>query len=148
MGRKRRIAALGLLRRIRQYEVDTISARLSAIREKQYKLQNDLANLSHIQDREGHANTPEAAAFLAGFLNAIQTRRRYLDERLSRQSVNAEAIEAELLEVFRQKKSLDFVLDQAEEKLRLEREAVSFSELEDTSRNRYLRDQMDEGMED
>ncbi|PCH66590.1 MAG: hypothetical protein COC12_12810, partial [Rhodobacteraceae bacterium] len=64
MSLERRITAIKLVQRIKQYEIDGHAAKLAVIRARQADLQGEIKNLAQMRDREGHASTLESAPYL------------------------------------------------------------------------------------
>jgi flagellar export protein FliJ len=139
MPERRRIAALKLIGRIRQHEIDGHAARMTALRAEQARVQAQIAALDAQVDREGRVTTPETASYLASFLRAAQTRRSRLKAELRRLDTEAEAIEAELLESFREAKVNDTVLDRARDAQKAHEGRQEAAATEEIARNVYLR---------
>ncbi len=141
MPARRRISALRLIQRIKQHEIDGYAARMTAIRAQQATLQDELKALQDKVEAEGHATTPEAAPYLAGFLRAVEARRSYLRERLEELDRKAAEIEAQLLGSYREAKTNDAALDTSLEQQRQHDDRREQAETEEIARNVYLRRQ-------
>lgn len=139
MPARRRISALRLIQRIKQYEIDGFAARMTAIRAEQAALQQELTALQTRVEREGHVASPEAAPYLAGFLRAVEARRAFLNGQLDRLAAKAAEIEAQLLETYRKAKTNDAVLDSSLDQQRRHEDRQESAETEEIARNVYLR---------
>ncbi|MGE4325697.1 MAG: hypothetical protein AB7E21_06240 [Pseudodonghicola sp.] len=139
MPERRRIAALKLIQRIRQHEIDGHAARMTALRAEQARVQAQIETLDTQVNREGRVTIPETAGYLASFLRAARTRRARLEAELRRLDTQAEAIEAELLESFRDAKVNDTVLDRARDGQKAHEDRQEAAATEEVARNVYLR---------
>lgn len=139
MPERRRIAALELIGRIRQHEIDDLGARMTALREAQSRVQDQIAALDTQVDREGRVTSPENAGYLASFLRAARARRNRLSAQFAQLETEAAMIEAELLEAFRETKINDAVLDRARDSQKLHQNRIETTAAEEVARNAYLR---------
>ena len=139
MPARRRISALRLIQRIKQYEIDGFAARMTAIRAEQAELQQELQALQARVETEGHVSSPEAAPYLAGFLRAVEARRGFLNDQLQQLDAKAAEIEAQLLGSYRAAKTNEAVLDSSLEQQRQHEDRQETAETEEIARNVYLR---------
>lgn len=139
MPARRRISALRLIQRIKQYEIDGYAARMNAIRAEQAEVQQELSALQARVETEGHVTSPEAAPYLAGFLRAVEARRGFLNEKLEQLDARAAEIEAQLLGSYRAAKTNEAVLDSSLEQQRRHEDRLESAETEEIARNVYLR---------
>jgi len=139
MPARRRISALRLIQRIKQYEIDGYAARMNAIRAEQAEVQQELSALQTRVETEGHVASPEAAPYLAGFLRAVEARRGFLNEKLQQLDARAAEIEAQLLGSYRAAKTNEAVLDSSLEQQRQHENRLESAETEEIARNVYLR---------
>jgi hypothetical protein len=136
---QRKITAIKLVQRIKQHEIDGLAAKLATIRVRQATLHDEIDNLMRLRDREGHATTPEAAPYLAGFLRAIKARCDFLTEQLAELDHDAADIELQLYSAFIELKANDSALSQAEKEVRLGHERAETAATEEVARIMYLR---------
>ena len=139
MDRARRIKALTTLQRIKEHELDEQAAKMNIIRAAQGKLQRELDELDHRIETETEITTPEAAPFLAGFLHAVEQRRRVLNAEMEKLNQEAALIEGRLFETFAEVRTNESVLDKTLDEKRREEDLAERSALEEVARNRYLR---------
>lgn len=139
MSLERRITAIKLVQRIKQYEIDGHAAKLAVIRARQADLQAELKNLTQMRDREGHASTLEAAPYLASFLRAIKSRSSYLTGQLAELDRESADMELQLQTAFAESKANESALNRAEEEVKLERERAEIAASEEIARSMYLR---------
>ncbi|GAA6209922.1 hypothetical protein NBRC116601_32150 [Cognatishimia sp. WU-CL00825] len=139
MDRNRRIEALSVIQRIKEHELDGHAAQMGQIRVQQAQLQTEMSDLQHRVDTEAHINTPEAAPFLAGFLQAIETRRAFLQQELQKLDEKAALIEGRLFETYTEARTNEAVLDKSLLEKRKEADLAETTSLEEVARNRYLR---------
>ncbi len=145
MSLDRRITAIRLVQRIKQHEIYGYAAQLASIRARQTALHEETENLIRMRDREGHADTPEAALYLAGFLRAIRARNDFLNEQLAELDRDATGIETRLLTAFTESKANESALSRAEAEVTLERERAEIATAEEIARNMYLRKRREAG---
>lgn len=138
---RRRIAALQLIQRIRQHEIDGHAARMNAIRGEQARLQEQVQELDDRVAAEGRVTAPETAAYLAGFLRAARVRRAYLSDKIAALDRQAAEIEDALLDSYRDAKVNDAVLDRALDGQRQHLDRQEAAAMEEIARNVYLRQQ-------
>lgn len=139
MPARRRISALRLIQRIKQYEIDGFAARMAVIRSEQADIQAELRRLQGLIETDGHVTSPETAPYLAGFLRAVEARRGFLNERLKTLEAKAAEIEAQLLGTYREAKTNEAVLDNSLEQQRQHDDRQQLAETEEIARNVYLR---------
>lgn len=139
MSRDRRIAALEVLQRIKQQELDGIGARLSDIRTEQSWINEQLASLSQRASQEVEAATTETLPFLSDFLQATELRRKALNLRLEDLAKAAHDIEEELKSAFIDSKKNEVVLDMARSKNLLAEQRRETAETAEVAQNIYLR---------
>lgn len=139
MSRNRRIAALEVLQRIKQQELDGIGARLSDIRTEQSWINEQLVSLSQLASREVEAATTETLPFLSDFLQATELRRKALTLRLEDLAKAAQDIEEELKSAFIDSKKNEVVLDIARTKDQLAEQRRETAETAEVAQNIYLR---------
>ncbi|MDK3016738.1 hypothetical protein [Pseudodonghicola flavimaris] len=139
MPHRRRIAALQLIQRIRQHEIDGHAARMAVVRDEQTRLQAEIAALDTQVDAEGRVTTPETAAYLASFLRAAGARRAHLQTQLSKADRKAAALEHQLMEAFRDAKVNDTVLDQAQDRQQDHHDRQDRAATEEIARTVFLR---------
>ncbi|GAA6164759.1 hypothetical protein NBRC116590_24630 [Pelagimonas sp. KU-00592-HH] len=139
MSRNRRIAALEVLQRIKQQELDGIGARLSDIRTEQSWINEQLVSLSQRASQEVEAATTETLPFLSDFLQATELRRKALTLRLEDLAKAAQDIEEELKSAFIDSKKNEVVLDIARTKDQLAEQRRETAETAEVAQNIYLR---------
>lgn len=139
MPERRRIAALELIQRIRQHEIDGHAARMNAIRGEQGRLHEQVEELDARVAAEGRVIDPETAPYLAGFLRAARARRGFLTDRIAELDRQAAEIEDELLSAFRDAKVNEAVLDRAQDAQRQHLDRKEAAASEEVARNVYLR---------
>jgi flagellar biosynthesis chaperone FliJ len=96
----KRLKAFQVILRARQHEIDALSAELAAIRARQAEITGHIETLDRRRDEEGHAQTLEAAPFVAGFLKAIAVEQVGLGEQLSALDEIGSKLEQEVRERF------------------------------------------------
>jgi hypothetical protein len=139
VSRNRRIAALEVLQRIKQQELDGIGARLSDIRTEQSWINEQLVSLSQRASQEVEAATTETLPFLSDFLQATELRRKALTLRLEDLAKAAQDIEEELKSAFIDSKKNEVVLDIARTKDQLAEQRRETAETAEVAQNIYLR---------
>ncbi|MGH1466603.1 MAG: hypothetical protein ACRBBQ_14720 [Cognatishimia sp.] len=139
MDRNRRIEALTVIQRIKEHELDGHAAQMGQIRAQQATLQSELSDLQQRVETEAHITSPESAPFLAGFLQAIETRRAYLQQELAKLDEKAALIEGRLYETYTEARTNEAVLDKSLLEKRKEADHAETASLEEVARNRYLR---------
>ena len=139
MYRARRIKALSTLQRIKEHELDEQAAKMGVIRSQQSVLQRELDTLAHRLETETEITSPEAAPFLAGFLQAVQQRRAVIDNEMQQLDEKAAQIEGRLFETYTEVRTNENVLDKSLSEKRREEDLAEASALEEVARNRYLR---------
>lgn len=137
-GGGRRTEALGLIRRIKQHEIDQIAAVLGGIRAQQAEITTELETLKHRVETEAHISSPEAAPFLAAFLAQIEKRRTALFARKRELDDEARSYEIQLLDLFAEAKANDSLLDMLEEERRQAAGRAEIAEMEEVARNMFL----------
>lgn len=142
MDRARRIKALTTLQRIKEHELDEQAAKMGVIRAAQGNLQRELDSLTHRLETETQITSPEAAPFLAGFLQAVQQRRDFIDREMVKLDEKAAQIEGRLFETYAEVRTNENVLDKSLYEKRREEDLAESNALEEVARNRYMR-QMD-----
>ena len=133
------IATLELLQRIKQQETDRVGKMLSQIRAEQLQIETELEDLSERSLQETRVDTPEAMAFIPGFLRAIEQRSAYLREQLAELDERAAEIEKELLAAFTDSKTNETALDAARLEAQAEEERQQDAELSEIALNTFLR---------
>lgn len=139
MDRARRIKALKTLQRIKEHELDEQAAKMGVIRAAQGNLQRELDTLTERLETETQITTPEAAPFLAGFLQAVQQRRELLNGEMVKLDEKAAKIEGRLFETYTEVRTNETVLDKSLLEKRREEDLAESSALEEVARNRYMR---------
>jgi hypothetical protein len=139
VSRNRRIAALEVLQRIKQQELDGIGARLSDIRTEQSWINEQLVSLGQRASQEVEAATTETLPFLSDFLQATELRRKALTLRLEDLAKAAQDIEEELKSAFIDSKKNEVVLDIARTKDQLAEQRRETAETAEVAQNIYLR---------
>lgn len=113
MANPRRIAALDLLHRLKQLELEQTGERLGDIRRQQSEIDTEKR---HLQDRavfEAQVTAPEALPFVADFLVSLDRRRDQLTTRMAELDAQAAATEHALIDAFIDARTQKIVLDQA-----------------------------------
>ncbi len=139
MDRSRRIQALGVLQRIKEHELDAHAAQMGQIRLHQAKLQDEVTRLNEQVETEAQITSPESAPFLAGFLQAVETRKAFLQSEITTLDKKAALIEGQLFDTYTEVRSNKAVLDKTLLDKRKEEDMAEASALEEIARNRYLR---------
>jgi flagellar export protein FliJ len=139
MSRDQQIAALELLQRIKQQEIDRVGKLLSQIRSEQNALDRELQHLNERSLEETRVSTPEAMAFIPGFLEAIERRRAYIQSQLNELELRADDIEKRLMSAFVDSKANQTVLDSARQEIKAEEDRQQDTELSEIAQNIYLR---------
>ena len=139
MDRARRIKALTTLQRIKEHELDEQAAKMGVIRAAQGNLQRELDSLTHRLETETQITSPEAAPFLAGFLQAVQQRRDFIDREMVKLDEKAAQIEGRLFETYAEVRTNENVLDKSLYEKRREEDLAESNALEEVARNRYMR---------
>ncbi|WP_372886319.1 hypothetical protein [Shimia sp.] len=135
----RRIAALELLHRVKEQEIDGIGVRLRDIRTEQEKITAEINSLRQRAVDESQCATPETLPYLSGFLGAIERRRGLLGARLDKLDETARSIEDELRLAFVEAKRNEAVLDLARERHQLDEARRENAEAAEIAQNIYLR---------
>lgn len=139
MDRARRIQALTTLQRIKEYELDAHATEMGAIRIQQAAIQTELDKLQERLENEARIPSPEAAPFLAGFLEAVENRRAYLNKQMAELDDKAALIEGRLFETYSEARTNEVVLDKNKDALKQEQTVAETAALEEIARNRYMR---------
>lgn len=113
MASSRRLAALELLSRLRQMELEQVGEKLVDIRREQSTLETERSDLLECARVEAQITAPEALPFVSSFLGSLETRRAQLAQRLAVLDDQAAGFEDELMNAFVEAKTQDIVHAQA-----------------------------------
>jgi hypothetical protein len=134
----RRIQAIKLIHTIKQQRIDEIGRRLAAVRMKHAAANQEASQLREDAIQEANSITPETLPFLAGYLNAIDTRRAVLEVELHDLDTKALSLEAELTEAFIDAKTSETVLDSLRKERSLADQRKDLAESAEVAQNIYL----------
>ena len=109
----RKIQALTLIHRIRQYEMEEEAAGLAALNLQITELERQKAVLFDRLRSQAHGRTIEAAPYVGGFVRAVRSEEARLSAEIAALERQAAEQEAAVLERFREMKTYGKVLDTA-----------------------------------
>ncbi|MDC0739446.1 hypothetical protein N6L24_14250 [Cognatishimia sp. SS12] len=139
MPQRRRIKALQVLQRLKEHELDQHAAEMGEIRAHQAQLQTEITTLQTRLETEAQITAPESAPYLAGFLNAVNSRRAFLDAEMHKLDQKAAQIEGRLLQTYTEARSNESVLNKTLHTQRRIEDMAETTALEEIARTRYLR---------
>lgn len=134
----RRIQAIHLIHTVKQQKIDEIGRRLAAVRAKHATTNQEASQLRENAIQETNSITPETLPFLAGYLNAIDTRWDVLKEELRDLDQKALTLEAELREAFTDAKTSETVLDSLRKERSLADQRKDLAESAEVAQNIFL----------
>lgn len=135
---RNRLAALKLIGRIKQHELESIGAELSALRAAQSDLDRQSADLSQRAATEASQSTADTRPYLPGYLKSVDVKQRGLEEERAKIEEQAALTEARLFTAFRETKTNETVLDRAVKEQSQEEARAEIAALDDAGRNLFL----------
>jgi len=135
---RNRLAALKLIGRIKQHELESIGAELSALRAAQSDLDRQSADLSQRAATEASQSTADTRPYLPGYLKSVDVKQRGLEEERAKIEEQAALTEARLFTAFRETKTNETVLDRAVKEQSQEEARTEIAALDDAGRNLFL----------
>jgi len=120
MANSRRIAALDLLHRLKQLELEQTGEKLVEIRREQGVIDAEKSDLQRRAIEETQVTSPEALPFVADFLASLEARKTQLNDRMVELDRAAAGFEDALTNAFIDAKTQETVLGQARRALKLE----------------------------
>ena len=141
MSDARKLKAFQVTLHAYQHEIDLISADLAKLRSEQAALQTRIAALDYRRDTEGFAETPEAAPFVAGFLQAVASVRANLSHQLTLLDSAAVELEEKLRAKFIEHRSWKVTCDRLQGRIDAEARRQEEAELDEVARVMFLHNQ-------
>lgn len=138
MAPRNRLAALRLIDRIKQHELETIGSELSALRGAQSTLERESAALNDQALYEAVNSTTDTRPYLPGFLKSVQQRQQDLTARIEELDAKALQVEARLMTAFRETKTNEMVTAKAARALAEEQNRAEAAQLDDAGRSLFL----------
>lgn len=140
MKTSKRIAALQLIQRLNQFEIDALGRQLNVVRSKMDVIDTQLGDLQSQLDRETYSISVESAPYLAGFLGAVKKQKQFLHLELGTLTIQSTEIETLLMERFIQSKTYEIPLRSAQRNQQLRIDRHESQELDEIGLNsrRYL----------
>lgn len=125
----RNLRALRLIDRLRRHEMETMGVQLAALRSEQASIDARSKDLTSKAKEEAMHSTTESRAFLPDFLSAVDMQQAQWNEDKNRLEAEAMEKEAALIDVFRNSKTIEIILNRAldavqEEKVKAERSGL------------------------
>ncbi|MGV6810842.1 MAG: hypothetical protein ACWA47_01230 [Brevirhabdus sp.] len=139
MANRRRIAALELLNRLKQLELEQAGERIAAIRSEQALIEGEKSVLRTRAATEGQVVSAETLPFVADFLASLDQRRAQLDSRLNELESQAAGLENALMKAFVEAKTQSTVLQQACRSFQLQQARAVDAETMEVGQAVYLR---------
>jgi len=138
MALRGRMAALKLIDRIKQHEMETIGVELAALREIEKALEDQSTQLRDDALREATQSTEDTRIFLPAYLASVETRQLGLANELANATKETARAEEELFKSFRESKTTEQVLGRVTRELALEEARATTAEMDDAGRALFL----------
>ncbi|MGJ8558551.1 MAG: flagellar motor protein [Sulfitobacter geojensis] len=138
MALRDRMAALKLIDRIKQHEMETIGADLAERRATEKDLSDQSAKLHEDAVREAADSTEDTRIFLPAYLNSVKLRQEDLAERQAAAAEKTAAIEEELFKAFREAKTTEQVLQRVKTEVAIEEARATASQMDDAGRALFM----------
>jgi len=138
MALRGRMAALKLIDRIKQHEMETIGVELAALREIEKALEDQSTQLRDDALREATQSTEDTRIFLPAYLASVETRQLGLANELANATKETARAEEELFKSFRESKTTEQVLGRVARELALEEARATTAEMDDAGRALFL----------
>jgi hypothetical protein len=138
MALRDRIAALKLMNRSKQHEMETLGATLAGLRAAEKELEDQSALLCADALREATQSTEDTRIFLPAYLKSVETRQRSLTDERAVTAEKAALAEEKLFQSFRESKTTEQVLRRATNELALEDARAMTAEMDDAGRALFL----------
>jgi prefoldin subunit 5 len=106
---KRRVRALGVLTRLREGEIDQLSAELRLLQERIAGLREEQARLRDALEQNARVETLEAGFFLARYARSVRDRVGGIERRISELEPRRSALEARIQDLFVEAKTYETV---------------------------------------
>ncbi|MFT6676396.1 MAG: hypothetical protein ACJAVM_002600 [Sulfitobacter sp.] len=138
MAPRDRLSALKLIGRIKQHELESIGAELSALRNAQTDLERQSSDLSQQAADEASHSTSDTRPYLPAFLKSVDIKQQALTKESEALEDQARMAEAQLFAAFRETKTNEAVLGKVAKELALDQFRAETNILDDAGRTLYL----------
>ncbi|MDF3414847.1 flagellar motor protein [Sulfitobacter sp. M57] len=138
MALKNRLAALQLIDRIKQHEMETIGAELAKLRAEEKALEDQSAELHADALREAANSTEDTRAFLPAYLNSVEVIQQGLAEDRAATAAQAAQSEEQLFAAFRETKTTEQILKRVNNDITEETARKAASQMDDADRALYM----------
>ncbi len=132
------MAALQLIKRIKQHEMKTIGASLANLRIAEKELEDQSVQLRDEALHETTQSTEDARIFLPAYLKSVETRQRGLAEERAATTKKTALIEETLFKSFRESKITEQVLKRVAKEVAMEEARAVTAEMDDAGRALFL----------
>ncbi|GLQ28158.1 hypothetical protein [Sulfitobacter pacificus] len=138
MGLRDRLAALHLIDRVKQHEMETIGASLAELRATEKALEDQSIKLHDDALREAADSTEDTRIFLPAYLNSVEIRQQGLAEERAAAAEQAALVEERLFDAFRETKTTEQILQRVKKEVALESARATASQMDDADRALYM----------
>lgn len=138
MGLRDRLAALKLIDRIKQHEMEAIGASLAELRATEKDLDEQSAKLRKDAHREAEDSTEDTRIFLPAYLESVEVRQQGLSEERAAVSEKTALTEEKLFDAFRESKTTEQVLHHVKNEVALEETRATASQMDDAGRTLFM----------
>ena len=138
MALRDRIAALKLINRIKQHEMETLGAALAGLRDAEKELEDQSARLRKDALSEATQSTEDTRSFLPAYLKSVETRQFSLTDECAIIADKTVLAEEKLFQSFRESKTTEQVLGRVTNEFALEEARAVTAEMDDAGRALFL----------
>lgn len=134
MADRSRFAALKLMQRVKQHELETHGAQLSALRAEQDQLKQQMSDLTDQAVKEASQSTTETRVYLPRYLQSVDTQRDGLNQQHDALEEQAKVVEEQLFDAFREIKTSDAGIAQVAREIARDQERAQTAQMDDATR--------------
>jgi hypothetical protein len=135
---RNRLAALRLIDRIKQHEMETIGSDLARLRAAQKDIDDQSQKLRHDAQHEASTSTDETRKFLPSFLASVDIRQATLSKQRQAMDKEVSIAETKLFAAFRETKTTEQVLGKVVREIAQEDARAATVEMDDATRSLFL----------
>jgi hypothetical protein len=138
MALRDRMAALQLIDRIKQHEMEAIGATLAELRAVEKDLTDQSAKLQADALREATESTEDTRIFLPAYLNSVEVLQQNLAEKHAAAAEKTALVEEQLFDAFRDSKTTEQVLQRVKTEVASEEARATASQMDDAGRALFM----------
>ncbi|MGC1504561.1 MAG: flagellar motor protein [Sulfitobacter sp.] len=138
MALRDRLAALQLIDRIKQHEMEAIGAQLAELRATEKNLADQSAKLQDDALREAADSNEDTRIFLPAYLKSVELRQHGIAEERATASKKTALVEEKLFGAFRESKTTEQVLHRVKKEIALEDSRATASQMDDAGRALFM----------